>query len=44
VYVHSSSSLLPSRLYYRHEPFGGIHPYKAVQAHQRNMVRSQSII
>ena len=25
---------------YRHEAFGGIHPYRAVQAHQRNMVRS----
>ena len=24
---------------HRHESFGGIHPYKAVQAHQRNMVR-----
>lgn len=28
---------------YRHEPFGGIHPYRAVQAHQRNMVRSPSL-
>jgi hypothetical protein len=28
---------------YRHEPFGGIHPYRAVQAHQQNMVRSPSI-
>lgn len=27
----------------RHEPFGGIHPYRAVQAHQRNMVRSPSL-
>ena len=41
---HRSSfdSSLFSRFHvYRHEHFGGIHPYRAVQAHQRNMVRSR---
>lgn len=33
----------PCYVVYRHEPFGGIHPYRAVQAHQRNMVRSPSL-
>jgi N6-L-threonylcarbamoyladenine synthase len=46
VYVYSpfdSALLKPSpELLYRHEPFGGIHPYRAVQAHQRNMVCSSS--
>lgn len=32
LYVHSYTA-------YRHEDFGGIHPYKAVRAHQQNMVR-----
>lgn len=47
---HVSVLSTPSRLFsksspkllFRHEPFGGIHPYRAVQAHQQNMVRSSS--
>ena len=44
VYVPFNSALPKSspEILYRHEPFGGIHPYRAVQAHQRNMVRSSS--
>jgi N6-L-threonylcarbamoyladenine synthase len=30
--------LLSPLLLSRHEPFGGIHPYWAVQAHQQNLV------
>jgi N6-L-threonylcarbamoyladenine synthase len=37
--LFSKSSL---KLFFRHEPFGGIHPYRAVQAHQQNMVPSSS--
>ena len=38
------SSLFSPCHVYRHESFGGIHPYKAVQAHQRNMVRSPLLL
>ena len=27
-----------SRMYPRHEGFGGVHPFEAIEGHQRNMV------
>ena len=43
VYVVIQRSFPQLDILYRHESFGGIHPYKAVQAHQRNMVRPPSV-